>query len=348
MTSAARLDARHDRAPAIRISIGIQGEPGSFSDSAIAQLPNLAAEAVCFDDFGSVLAALDAGSVDRALLPVHNTLAGVVAPSLRAIAAYDLRVEAELEVPVRLALLGLPGASMADVRTAASHPVALAQCARFFAHHPAVQPVAAHDTAGAARLVAAAGNPGAAAIASREAGERYGLVALETDIQDRADNATRFWLLARRRLSPQSGEGVVAHLDRHVTPETGITAIRGATTVTADTQEAMKEAVRELLDALLGGNGLGNDAVVSAVFSVTPDLTSGFPALAAREAGWSSVPLLCTAEIAVPGALPRCIRVLLHVRTLAGQSPVHAYLRDARGLRPDLQRGTVGNQPPAD
>ena len=110
----------------------------------------------------------------------------------------------------------------------------------------------------------------------------------------------------------------------------------------------MKEAVRELLDALLEGNGLGNDAVVSAVFSVTPDLTSGFPALAAREAGWSSVPLLCTAEIAVPGALPRCIRVLLHVRALAGQSPVHAYLRDARGLRPDLQRGTVGNQPPAD
>jgi chorismate mutase len=176
----------------------------------------------------------------------------------------------------------------------------------------------------------------------------YGLVPLETDIQDRTDNATRFWLLARRRLSPQSGDGVLAHLDRHVTPETGIAALRGATTVAADTAPAMKEAVRELLAALLERNGLRTDAVVSAVFSVTPDLTSGFPAMAAREAGWSSVPLLCAAEIAVPSALPRCIRVLLHVRVGARRSPAHVYLREARALRPDLEGRTYRDQPPAD
>lgn len=337
MTSAARLDARQEPGPALRIRVGIQGEPGSFSDAAVARLPGLTAEPVGFDDFGSVLAALDAGAVDRALLPVHNTLAGVVAPSLRAIATRDLRVEAELEVPVRLALLGLPGASLATIRTAASHPVALAQCARFFAHHPTVQPVDAHDTAGAARLVAEAADPAAAAVASREAGELHGLVPLETDIQDRADNCTRFWLLARRRLAPRQGDGVLAHLERHVTPETGVAALRGATTVPADTVPAMSEAVRELLGALLERNGLGTDAVVSAVFSVTPDLTSAFPAMAAREAGWSSVPLLCAAEIAVPSALPRCIRVLLHVRPRGARSPAHVYLHEARALRPDLQ-----------
>ncbi len=347
MTSAARLDARQERGPALRLSVGIQGEAGSFSDAAVARLPGLTAESVGFDDFGSVLAALERGAVDRALLPVHNTLAGIVGPALRAIAAYDLRVEAELDVPVRLALLALPGASLAEIRTAASHPVALAQCARFLAHHPEVQPIAVYDTAGAARLLAQGADRSAAAIASREAGEMYGLVPLESDIQDRADNCTRFWLLARRRLSPQPGDGVLAHLDRHVTQETGVAALRGATTVPADTPDAMRDAVRELLGALLERNGLGMEAVVSAVFSVTPDLTSGFPALAAREAGWSSVPLLCAAEIAVPAALPRCIRVLLHVRARDGRLPAHVYLREARTLRPDLEAGAAGGHPPA-
>jgi prephenate dehydratase len=336
MTSAARAASAEGRAPALRTRIGIQGERGSFSESALAGLPALVPDAVCFDDFGSVLAALDAGTIDRALLPVHNSLAGVVAPSLRAIAAHDLRVEEEVEVPVRLALLGLPGASLAGIATAASHPVALAQCSRFFAHCPSVEPVAAHDTAGAARLVAERGDLRAAAIASREAGELHGLVPLASDIQDRADNCTRFWLLARRRLAPHAAEGVVAHLDRHVTPEYGLAAVRGATTVPDDSSSAMKEAVRELLDTMLVRNGIATDEVVSAVFSVTPDLTSGFPALAAREAGWGSVPLLCTAEIAVPDALPRCIRVMLHVRVRPVRAPLHVYLRDARVLRPDL------------
>ena len=169
MTSMARAGAAPERALALHTRVGIQGERGSFSEGALARFPALVPDPVCFDDFGSVLAALEAGTIDRALLPVHNSLAGVVAASLRAIAAYDLRVEAEIDVPVRLALLGLPGASLGGLATAATHPVALAQCSRFFSHHPGVRPVAAHDTAGAARLVAERGDPRAAAIASREA-----------------------------------------------------------------------------------------------------------------------------------------------------------------------------------
>ena len=338
MTSAARVGPVPERAAGLRTRIGIQGEAGSFSDGALARLPALGPEAVHFDDFWSVLAALDAGTIERALLPVHNSLAGVVAPSLRAIAAYDLRVEEELDVPVRLALLAPPGASLASVTSAASHPVALAQCSRFFSHHPGITPVTAHDTAGAARLVAERGDPSVAAIASREAGEMYGLAALASDIQDRADNQTRFWLLARRRLAPHPAEGLAAHLDRHVTAERGMAALRGATTVSADTLPAMRDAVRELLDGILLRNGLDTTDVISAVFSVTPDLTSGFPALAAREAGWGSVPMLCAAEIPVPDALPRCLRVMLHVRACPGRVPEHVYLREAMSLRPDLRR----------
>lgn len=335
MTSTVRSGAAQGRVVTLPMRIGIQGEAGSFSDGALARLPGLVADAVHFDDFGSVLAALDAGTIDRALLPVHNSLAGVIAPSLRAIAASDVRVEQELEIPVRLVLLGLPGASLATITSAASHPVALAQCGRFFAHHKGVKAVAVHDTAGAARLVAEACDPAAAAIASREAGEMHGLVPLAGDIQDRADNRTRFWLLARRRLAPLS-EGVVAHLDRHVTPEGGVMALRGATTVADDSLSSMRDAVQELLASLLERNALETNLVVSAVFSATPDLTCGFPALAAREAGWSSVPMLCTTEIAVPDALPRCIRVMLHVHAKPVRPPVHVYLREAKGLRPDL------------
>jgi len=341
MSSAARLEAaedlRHPQEPALRLRIGIQGEAGSFSESAVRSLPDLAGEAVPFADFAGVLEALEAGEVDRALLPVHNSLVGVVGASLRAIAEHDLRVEAEVEVPVRLFLLGLPGSSLATVQAAASHPVALAQCSRFFLHHPAIHAVAEHDTAGAARLVAERLDPAVAAIASREAGERHGLVILASEIQDRTDNATRFWLLARRRLAPHSAEGLTAHVTRHLRAAHGVRAVRGATTTESDTAEAMKEAVRELLDAMLEANQLRLEDVVSAIFTATPDLTSEFPAVAAREAGWGKIPLLCTAEIGVPRALPRCLRVLLHVtpRHLE-QVARHVYLREARVLRPDL------------
>ncbi|HEX6644078.1 MAG TPA: chorismate mutase [Gemmatimonadales bacterium] len=335
MTSAARTSAP-SRAAAVPLRIGIQGEAGSFSESAMRRLPSLEPEPMYFDDFAPALAALEAGTIDRALLPVHNSLAGVVHASLRAIAAHDLRVEAEVDVPVRLALLALPGAGLGTITSAASHPVALRQCSRFFAHHPGIAPAAVHDTAGAARLVAARGDAAAAAIASREAGERYGLVPLATEIQDRADNRTRFWLLARRQLTP--GGDVTSQVEAHLSGERHIAAIRGATTVPADTKEEMKAAVTELLAALLERNRLAVDEIVSAVFSVTPDIVSGFPALAAREAGWGAVPMLCTAEVAVPGALARCIRVLVHARMPEPTHAAHAYLRDARALRPDLAR----------
>jgi chorismate mutase len=114
-------------------------------------------------------------------------------------------------------------------------------------------------------------------------------------------------------------------------------AIRGATSVPTDVPEAIALAVAELLCAMRRENALECDEVVSAIFTVTPDLVSSFPAEAARAAGWEQVPLLCTTEIPVPDGLPRCLRVMLHVeRRWNGTRPRHVYLRDAARLRPDL------------
>ncbi|MEO5824700.1 MAG: chorismate mutase, partial [Gemmatimonadales bacterium] len=85
------------------------------------------------------------------------------------------------------------------------------------------------------------------------------------------------------------------------------------------------------------GNNFEVGDLVSAIFTVTPDLTSAFPAESARRAGWEDVPLLCSAEIAVPGSLPRCLRVLLHIEQRWDAPPAHVYLRDAVALRPDLR-----------
>jgi chorismate mutase len=114
-------------------------------------------------------------------------------------------------------------------------------------------------------------------------------------------------------------------------------AIRGATTVESDTPEQIRRATRELLETIVHRNGITSADVISAIFTVTHDLTSEFPAHAARELGWLDVPLLCTLEIPVPGSLARCIRVLLHVELDAPRTGIrHVYLHDARTLRPDL------------
>lgn len=116
-----------------------------------------------------------------------------------------------------------------------------------------------------------------------------------------------------------------------------VRAIRGATSVTCDDAALIGDAVRELLATIVAENALEIEDVVSAMFTMTPDLRSVFPAAAARAMGWSDVPLMCASEIDVEGAQPRCIRVMLHVERRVGAAPVtHVYLREAAALRPDL------------
>ena len=113
-------------------------------------------------------------------------------------------------------------------------------------------------------------------------------------------------------------------------------ALRGATTVDVNDGQAILGATEWLLREIMKRNDLIPDDVVSCIFTLTDDLDAEFPAVAAREMGLSAVPLLCTREVPVPGALPRVIRVLIHCYREAGHDPQHVYLGEAAALRLDL------------
>lgn len=121
--------------------------------------------------------------------------------------------------------------------------------------------------------------------------------------------------------------------------ETYVRGVRGATVVTEDQPEAIYAATRALLEAVVAANpGICSEDLASIFFTVTPDLSSAYPARAARQLGWVMTPLMCAQEIPVPGGVPRCIRVLLHWNTTLPQSAIrHVYLGEAARLRPDLQ-----------
>ena len=114
-------------------------------------------------------------------------------------------------------------------------------------------------------------------------------------------------------------------------------ALRGAHTVAEDDRDAILAATDELMRALLERNGLEAQDLVSCLFTLTPDLHAEFPAVAAREMGLSSVPLMCAQELAVPGAMERVIRVMVHCYLADGREPQHVYLGEARALRLDLE-----------
>ncbi len=112
--------------------------------------------------------------------------------------------------------------------------------------------------------------------------------------------------------------------------------IRGATTADDNTREAILAATRELLELLIAANELRPEDFVSAIFSSTTDLNAEFPAVAARHLGWLDTALLCTHEMAVPGSLAHCIRVLIHWNTTRSAAEVrHIYIRGAQNLRPE-------------
>jgi chorismate mutase len=116
-----------------------------------------------------------------------------------------------------------------------------------------------------------------------------------------------------------------------------IRAVRGATTVGADSPPDIREAVTELLETVLNDNDLAPTDIVSVIFTATSDLVSEFPAYAARLFGWTDIPLICAQELPVQGALPRCIRVMVHAETRRARHEMrHVYLRDAVLLRSDL------------
>lgn len=180
------------------IRVAFQGEPGAFGEDAVLKFFG-SADVLTVPErgFDDVVAAIEAGRADYGVLPVENTIAGRVVDAERAIARSALRTTGDVTVPVSQCLLAIPGAHLDDVKTVLSHPVALAQCTKFLSAHTQLRPFPSFDTAGAAREVATAGDIAMAAIAGRRAAHLYTLDVLAEGIQDRADNETRFVIVAR-------------------------------------------------------------------------------------------------------------------------------------------------------
>ena len=183
-------------APGGPARVAFQGERGAFSEEAAVKLLGEKVHLVPRPTFESLFAAVGEGAADLALAPVENTLAGSVHRVYDLLLDSPLHMTAEVVIPIRHFLIGLPGSTAEGVKTVESHPVALAQCERFFASRADVRRVAAEDTAGSVAEVLRRGDPTRAAVAGRRAAEIYGGEVLRAGLEDHAENYTRFVLLA--------------------------------------------------------------------------------------------------------------------------------------------------------
>ncbi len=176
--------------------IAFQGERGAFSEEAAVKLLGEDIQLVPRPTFEALYSSLSDGLADYILAPIENSLAGSVHRSYDLLIASGLHIQAEVVIPIVHNLIGVPGAVFEQITQVSSHPVALAQCERFFANHPAIKRVTADDTAGSVQEVVRAGDPSKAAIASRRAAAVYGGVILREHLEDHPENYTRFLLLA--------------------------------------------------------------------------------------------------------------------------------------------------------
>ncbi|SRR6266481_3209275 len=190
--------------------IGYQGERGAFSELAALRLHPADAVLVPCPDFASLFVAFTAKDVDLVVLPVENAIAGKVLPVCGWIETHPHKTLTQIDLPIVQSLIVVFGARIDELRTAESHPVALAQCRRFFEEHSHIAPVEANDTAASVRRIMEAGDKHRAAVASEHAAQVYGAQVLIENIADRADNWTRFVLLSHRSTNgrhPQSSGG---------------------------------------------------------------------------------------------------------------------------------------------
>ena len=175
--------------------VAFQGEPGAFSEAAAIQLLGDAITTVPRATFDAAFRAINEQAADALLAPVENTLAGSVVRVYDLLLQSRLTIVAETILPIEHHLIACPGATLQDIRSVASHPMALAQCERFFSSHPRLKRVPAEDTAGSVREVLSRGDKSCAAIAGRRAAVYYHGVILAENLQDNAENFTRFVLL---------------------------------------------------------------------------------------------------------------------------------------------------------
>jgi prephenate dehydratase len=178
------------------MKIAIQGEPGSFShEAALKLVPG--ATIVPTSLSADVFAAVSDGSVDAAVIPIENSLAGSVLEHFDLLLNHDVQVERETLLRIRHNLIGMPGTTVDDIGRVFSHPVALAQCRRFLAEHPDMESFAYYDTAGSVKQLMELRDRHAGGIASAAAAKYYGAQILAADIEDNPENYTRFFQIRR-------------------------------------------------------------------------------------------------------------------------------------------------------
>jgi len=215
------------------ILVAIQGVAGAFSHEAAEKLFGPDFELVPTRTFDDLMAAVSESRADRGIVPVENTLAGFVQGNLDRVLQNSLTVVAETRVRIRLCLLAPPGRTLQEIKTAASHPVALQQCTGFFRKHADIEPVAVYDTAGSVQDLMEGGVAYDAAIGSPLAAARYGAETLFSEIEDDHRNHTRFFAVSRgpdEKPEPASKTSlafVVAHEPGSLHRALGVFAGRG-------------------------------------------------------------------------------------------------------------------------
>lgn len=177
--------------------------PGAFSEEAARALLGSGASLLACRTLADLFDALVAGRACMAVVPLRNSIVGPVPGAAELMARHGARVLREHVQPINQTVIGPRGATLQTIRAVWSHPVALAQCAKWFARHPDARPLATFDTAGAVADVLRRNDPGEAAIASRRAAEVYGGVVLDECVQDQADNVTQFALVVIRATRPR-------------------------------------------------------------------------------------------------------------------------------------------------
>jgi prephenate dehydratase len=183
-----------------------QGERGAHSEAAAVAFFGDSVQPIPYNDFDSVFEAVATGQADRGVLPVENSLAGSIHRNYDLLLRYDLHIVGEVQLQIAHHLMALPGVSLREVKKVYSHPQALAQCEHSITRLlPHVERVVTYDTAGSAKMIKEQNVSDGGGLASRRAAEIYGLDILQPDMQDDAENYTRFVVVAPEPVVP-SGE----------------------------------------------------------------------------------------------------------------------------------------------
>lgn len=198
-------------------TIAIQGERGSFSEEAARSLMGRSVQVLPKETFAAIFRSVAEGEARYCLAPIENTLAGSVYENYDLLLEHDLHIVAEVNLRIVHNLIAFSGTTMENLRQVYSHPVALAQCGKFFKRHPKVEKIPFYDTAGSVKMLAERKINGAAAIASHIAASVYGGRTLQKHLEDHQENYTRFLLLSRQpSVAPGSNKVSVAFSTRNI------------------------------------------------------------------------------------------------------------------------------------